>query len=159
MTNPRKPMTAGEQFAQRLVSGKTLELIITGNSSESIQALTQAAEQIGSELARNVTTSQIRNIFGTVRMIEQDVKGLSEDAPLPIQVQRSLQMLRPKLAYQYGRVQGHDDAPKKQAMGALNAILSDAIGLVGTRVQNFRNFMDFFEAILAYHRRFGGSNN
>jgi len=77
-----------------------LSLIITGNTTEAITALTETAEQIGKQLARDITTSQIRNIFGTVRTIEQDVKALDDDQPLPIQVQRSLQMLRPKLAYQ-----------------------------------------------------------
>ena len=101
--------------------------------------------------------SQIRNIFGTVRMIEQEVKTLEDDKPLPIRVQRDLQMLRPKLAYQYGRVQGRDDDRKKAAMGALTSILSQAIALVGSDVRRFRNFMDFFEAILAYHRRYGGA--
>jgi CRISPR-associated protein Csm2 len=159
MTNPRTQMTPGEQLAQQLVPSDTLSLIITGDTTEAITALNEAAEKIGYRLARDITTSQIRNIFGTVRMIEQDVKALSYDEPLPIQVQRSLQMLRPKLAYQFGRVQGRDDDPKKVAMGALTTILATAIGLVGTSVRHFRNFMDFFEAILAYHRRFGGRTN
>jgi len=142
-----------------LVSPEQLTLIITGNSTEAIEALVLAAERIGKRLAGEVTTSQIRNIFGTVRTIEQDVKSLNDADQLPIQVQRSLLMLRPKLAYQYGRVQARDDGPRKVAMGDLTQILSEAIGLVGSSVPHFRNFMDFFEAILAYHRRFGGSNN
>ena len=159
MTYSKSATTPGERLAQRLVPEPTLKLIITGNTAEAIEALTTTAEQIGKQLAGNITTSQIRNIFGTVRTIEQDVKALEESHPLPIQVQRSLQMLRPKLAYQYGRVQGRDDDPAKEAMGALTQILADAIRLVGTSVLHFRNFMDFFEAILAYHRRFGGRTN
>jgi CRISPR-associated protein, Csm2 family len=88
-------------------------------------------------------------------MIEQEVKTLEDDKPLPIRVQRNLQMLRPKLAYQYGRIQKHNE---KEGMGALTGILSEAIALVGSDVRRFRNFMDFFEAILAYHRRYGGTN-
>ncbi|MGQ9895157.1 MAG: type III-A CRISPR-associated protein Csm2 [Roseiflexus sp.] len=149
----------GDQLARELASSDTLRLIITTDTSESIKALTETAEKIGKELADDVTTSQIRNIFGTVRMIEQEVKTLDDDKPLPIRVQRDLQMLRPKLAYQYGRVQGRDDDPKKAAMGALTGILSEAIALVGSDVRRFRNFMDFFEAILAYHRRYGGRTN
>lgn len=149
----------GEQLARELVTREQLQLIITGDSTEAIQALTAAAERVGRKLARDVTTSQIRNIFGTVRAIEQDVKPLDDETTLPVSVQRELLMLRPKLAYQYGRVQGRDTDPKKAAMGALTDILSEAISLVGTSVQHFRNFMNFFEAILAYHRRFGGSNN
>ena len=148
----------GEQLARELAPPDKLKLIITGKTPEAIQTLIEVAESIGRHLARNVTTSQIRNIFGTVRTIEQDVKTLEDDQQLPIQVQRDLQMLRPKLAYQYGRVQGRDDDPQKAAMGALTGILSEAIALVGSDVRRFRNFMDFFEAILAYHRRYGGTN-
>ena len=148
----------GEQLARELAPPDKLKLIITGKTPEAIQTLIEVAESIGRHLARNVTTSQIRNIFGTVRTIEQDVKTLEDDQQLPIQVQRDLQMLRPKLAYQYGRVQGREDDPQKAAMGALTGILSEAIALVGSDVRRFRNFMDFFEAILAYHRRHGGTN-
>ena len=156
MSNVRK---TGEQWAQELAPRDRLRLIITEDTSEAIRALTETAEKIGEALADDVTTSQIRNIFGTVRMIEQEVKTLEDDKPLPIRVQRDLQMLRPKLAYQYGRVQGRDDDRKKAAMGALTGILSEAIALVGSDVRRFRNFMDFFEAILAYHRRYGGRAN
>ena len=158
MTN--RPMNHAEELARELVSPETLRQIITEQTPESTAVLISRAEAIGNQLAEGkITTSQIRNIFGTVRMIEQDVKMLTDKESLPIQVQRSLQMLRPKLAYQYGRVQGRDDDAKKVAMGALTKILSDAISLVGSSVPNFRNFMDFFEAILAYHRRFGGRTN
>jgi CRISPR-associated protein Csm2 len=157
MSNVRGP--TGEQLARELAPPDTLTLIITGETSEAIQTMIEVAESIGRHLAKSVTTSQIRNIFGTVRTIEQDVKTLEDDQPLPIRVQRDLQMLRPKLAYQYGRVQGRDDDPQKAAMGALTGILSEAIALVGSDVRRFRNFMDFFEAILAYHRRYGGRAN
>jgi CRISPR-associated protein Csm2 len=156
MSNVRK---TGEEWAQELAPRDRLRLIIAEDTSEAIRALTETAEKIGEALADDVTTSQIRNIFGTVRMIEQEVKTLEDDKPLPIRVQRDLQMLRPKLAYQYGRVQGRDDDRKKAAMGALTSILSQAIALVGSDVRRFRNFMDFFEAILAYHRRYGGRAN
>ena len=145
-----------EQLARKLAPPEELKLIITGETSEAIQTLIEVAESIGRHLAKSVTTSQIRNIFGTVRTIEQDVKTLEDDQQLPIQVQRDLQMLRPKLAYQYGRIQKRDE---KEGMGALTGILSEAIALVGSDVRRFRNFMDFFEAILAYHRRYGGRAN
>jgi CRISPR-associated protein Csm2 len=159
VTQQQNWVSGGERLANQLVTKDLLQKIITEQSSEATKALVSSAEVIGKRLAAGVTTSQIRNIFGTVRMIEQEVQALAESDPLPISVQRSLQMLRPKLAYQYGRVQGNDDNPKKVAMGALVTILSEAISLVGSSVPNFRNFMDFFEAILAYHRYAGGKTN
>lgn len=159
MSYPNNPRRTGEQWARALVSTAELETIITGATPEAIKLLTDKAAVIGEQLAKQISASQIRNIFGTVRAIEQDVIALSDEEPLPMHVQRALMMLRPKLAYQYGRVQGRDDDTKKAAMGALSQILSEAIGFVGASVPHFRNFMDFFEAVLAYHRRFGGSNN
>ena len=168
---PTNRSQSAEELAKELIPAQKLKQIITEQTPESTEALVSSAEVIGKRLAKivttpqgvtasqGVTTSQIRNIFGTVRMIEQEVQALAESDPLPISVQRSLQMLRPKLAYQYGRVQGNDENPKKVAMGALVTILSEAISLVGSSVPNFRNFMDFFEAILAYHRYAGGKTN
>ena len=156
MSNVRGQTGEGEQLARELAPPEKLKLIITGETPEAIQTLIEVAEKIGQYLVeKSVTTSQIRNIFGTARMIEQEVKTLEDDKPLPIRVQRDLQMLRPKLAYQYGRIQKHNE---KEGMGALTGILSEAIALVGSDVRRFRNFMDFFEAILAYHRRYGGTN-
>ncbi|MCL6543490.1 MAG: type III-A CRISPR-associated protein Csm2 [Roseiflexus sp.] len=59
----------GEQLARELAPPDKLKLIITGKTPEAIQTLIEVAESIGRHLARNVTTSQIRNIFGTVRTI------------------------------------------------------------------------------------------
>lgn len=159
MSNPRPERRTGDQLAEELAPPEMLKRIITEDTTESIRVLTETAERIGKRLARDVTTSQIRNIFGTVRTIEQDVKMTDDNEPLPLPVQRELQMLRPKLAYQYGRVQGRDDDASKAAMGALTKILSDSIVLVGANTRYFRNFVDFFEAILAYHRRYGGRTN
>jgi len=168
MTNrPTNRSQSAEELAKELIPAQKLKQIITEQTPESTEALVSSAEVIGKRLAKivhtsqgvptsqGVTTSQIRNIFGTVRMIEQEVQALAESDPLPVPVQRSLQMLRPKLAYQYGRAQDRN----KVEMGALMMILSDAISLVGSSVPNFRNFMDFFEAILAYHRYAGGKTN
>jgi CRISPR-associated protein Csm2 len=37
-------------------------------------------------------------------------------------------------------------------------VLSDAIDLVGRDRERFGHFVEFFEAILAYHRFYGGKN-
>jgi CRISPR-associated protein Csm2 len=151
----------GEQLAPKLVDDDRLHTIIASDTVESVRAMDEAARQISEHLSKDITTSQIRNIFGAVRMIEQDTKGMADTDPLPIPVQRALMMLRPKLAYQYGRLGGRDDDPKKAAMGAMTIILSNAITVVldtGTQTA-FRNFVDFFEAVLAYHRYYGGRTN
>lgn len=59
-----------------------------------------------------------------------------------------LQLLRPKLAYAAGR---HGGKVKD-----LRLITDRAIQLVGNNNQYFKNFRNFFEAIVAYHRYHGG---
>lgn len=113
--------------------------------------LIKKADELGKELSGKLTTSQIRNIFGEVRSIEQEV-GLEEET-LPLNVQRRLLMLKPKMAYQIGRFSNNN------ALRALVDTLSRAIDLIGNDVRRFHTFVDLFEAILAYHRRYGGKTS
>lgn len=106
------------------------------------------AERIGQALARQLTTSQIRNIFGTVRQIEMMWVPRATDQQQR-QAARQLLLLKPKLAYQARRERG-------KGVETLNDILAPAIDLVGEDRERFQNFVDFFEAILAYHTAAGG---
>lgn len=124
------------------------------------EELVTAAEQVGKELARlNLTTSQIRGIFGTVRRIELDWPSIGSTSSTShssrVQhAQRELMLLKPRLAYQ---------AERERRRGAgvieLSHILIPAIDAVGKDRQRFQNFVDFFEAILAYHRASGGKDS
>lgn len=90
-----------------------------------------------------LTTSQIRNIYGTVKKL--DMIGNSEEV-LP-----KLILLKPKLAYAVGR------SNKVEGLKLLRDILGSAIDLVAERPNpRFQNFCRFFEAILAYHKAEGG---
>ncbi len=102
------------------------------------------ADRIGEALAgQKLTTSQIRAIFGEVRRIEGDWKTN------PTRANRSLILLKPKMAYR---------AEKERGKGVENlvSVLSPAIDHVQGNSDNFTRFVDFFEAILAYHRAHGG---
>lgn len=103
--------------------------------------LVKAADAIGQELVgRRLTTSQIRNIYGAVKKIQ--MKGKEIDS-------HKLQMLKPKLAYAAKRHGGGVDC--------LRNVLTQAIDMVGQDKQKFGRFVDFFEAILAYHKSYGGN--
>jgi CRISPR-associated protein Csm2 len=104
------------------------------------------AERIGKVLARQMTTSQIRNIFGTARQIEMGWTSEPEAAKASI---RQLMLMKPRLAYQARRERG-------KGIEILKDILIPAIDLVGGSQERFRYFVDFFEAILAYHTAYGG---
>jgi len=109
------------------------------------------AEEFGRYLVRPnnnqneaLTTSQIRNVYGEILRLK--MKRVDKT---------SLLLLKPRLAYMTKRkgTQGsrefHDVIVK-----ALDEVLnSDNENELNQRFQNFANF---FEAILAYHRSFGG---
>lgn len=85
----------------------------------------------------NLTTSQIRNIFDEI----QNMKSYDE---------RKLQLLRPKLAY----IAGRHAKKTKVIKNHLQPMLDEAIKM--TTKDNFENFKNFLEAIVAYHRFHGG---
>lgn len=105
--------------------------------------LVEVAEAVGRELAKKeLATSQIRNVFGEVRRLQNRYDP------------NRLLMLRPKLAYMGARVKGGD---------SLREVLTAAIQEVfaenpdeRTQRERFQRLADFFEAILAYHKAHGG---
>jgi CRISPR-associated protein Csm2 len=120
------------------------KIIVEGDA----KAVTDRAEDIGTSLARQLTTSQIRSVFGTVRQIEMNWGPRATEQQRK-HAARQLLLLKPKLAYQAKRQRG-------KGVEELAGILTPAIDLVGEDRQRFQNFMDFFEAILAYHTAAGG---
>ena len=117
---------------------------ITDIIEEGGDILINEAEKLGkyiSDKRNGVTTSQIRRVFSAVKKIQ-----MSEKLQL-----NELIMLKPKLAYAAARA---PDA-RKAKTEKLKDVLTEAIGLVDND-KKFQNFVSFFEAILAYHKAFGG---
>lgn len=117
--------------------------------------LVAEAQLIGKALAvQNLTTSQIRNVFGTVRQIQ-----LRWDTD-PERAYREAILLRPKMAYSAER---EKQAKGKRSIGmdTLQKALDPALVLLGQALPKdrkafFERFVDFFEAIVAYHKLSGG---
>jgi len=132
------------------VSEESLRAIIVDGDAE---ATVRVAEELGQSLARKLSTSQIRNIFGTVRRIEmtwpEEPEGTEEKKEAE-QARRELLLLKPKMAYQAKRERG-------RGVQTLVDVLSEAIDLVEGERQRFQHFVDFFEAVLAYHKAHGGN--
>jgi CRISPR-associated protein Csm2 len=123
-----------------------LQKIIT--DAEGAQVLIEEADRIGKALAPpgDLTTSQIRTLFREVRSIEGDWQIDK------IRARHRLHLLKPKMAYRAARAK----AERKTGVGHLAHVLSDAIDFVNGEEDNFRRFVEFFEAILAYHKVHGG---
>lgn len=115
-------------------------------SSDGVDQLVRQAERLGAIFkALRLTSAQIRLVFGTVRRIQMSW-GEDADAQQAQRALRQLKLLKPKLAYQ---------AQRNETAQDLAHVLSRAIDLVQDR-DDFMRFVDFFEAILAYHVAAGG---
>ena len=106
-------------------------IICDGNA----KLLVARAEELAERLI-DLPRHQIRRFFGTVRQIQHTWQNN------PKKAQRDLLLLKPKLAYQKRRIKPIEELEKD---------LSYAITLVGEDEERFNNFVDFFEAIVAYH--------
>ena len=109
------------------------------------------AEDFGKYLVKErLTTSQIRNIFGEVKRLQGTLQGKDS---LDAKIKKDFLMLRPKLAYAAKRA-------GSRGIDALKDVLDNAhkaVDLEGKHLKKqFENFVDFFEAILAYHKAAGG---
>jgi CRISPR-associated protein Csm2 len=141
-------------------STKELRTIIT--DPDGAETLVRWADTLGRSLKdMGLATNQIRALFGEVRQIqgEWSIAGHREQAL------RRLILLKPKMAYRQRKERG-------QGVRALVEVLGPAVNLVveapprpedappggkNTQDDNFQRFVEFFEAILAYHKAYGGS--
>jgi CRISPR-associated protein Csm2 len=122
---------------------RVIEIITQDNP----QLLVEEADRAGEQLAnQKLTKSQIRNIFGTVRQIQANwppsISPQDEKARV-----RELLLLKPKLAYQ---------AARESKVEPLADVLDVAIDQVQGQRARFQRFVELFEAILAYHTKYGG---
>ena len=92
-----------------------------------------------------MTTSQIRNIYGEIKRIQ--AKGFDKE-------KSSFLLLRPKLAYAEARVL---QKSRESRISDFRQIVEKAHQQVADE-KHFQNFVDFFEATLAYHKYYGGKD-
>ena len=90
-----------------------------------------------------LTTTQLRKFFGEIK--KQQMTGYEESRFV---------LLKPKLAYAVGRVK---DGKKYYKIEDFYNVLSYAIDVVAAeneanKKNAFKNFIDIFEAIVAYHK-------
>lgn len=103
------------------------------------------AEEFGRFLVdKGMTSSQIRNIYGEIKRIQ--LKGFESD-------KTAFLLLKPKMEYAAKRANKPATYKFKDVMKlAHDAVRTDEKG----DEKRFQNFCDFIEAVLAYHKAFGG---
>lgn len=111
---------------------------ITENADKDMIAF---CEKSGRKMANGrLTNSKIRSIYGEIKRIQM---GRYEDGKI------SFLLLKPKVAYALARDE------RNEGLKLFKKIFDDASYHVNDQ-KSFDNFCDFFEAILAYHKAFGG---
>lgn len=130
-----------------LISEADLQRIIVEPGDA--QLLVSRADEVGKRLKEmNLTSSQIRALFGEVRQIEAmwRVDGA--------RARNRLILLKPKMAYRSKKERG-------QGVPDLVGVLDPAVDLVvrdkDQEEARFQHFVELFEAILAYHKFYGGN--
>ena len=134
------------------ISATDLHTIIA--DANGAETLVSCADQLGRSLKESgLTTNQIRALFGEVRQIEGQwhIDDVNRE-----KARRRLILLKPKMAYRARRERGR---AVQELVGVLDPALREVIQEKDKEKQdeNFQRFVEFFEAILAYHRAYGGS--
>ncbi len=123
-------------------------------NTDGAEVLVKWANQAGQDLKNfGLATSQIRALFGEVRQIEAQWFVNDENRQKAV---RRLILLKPKMAYRSRRERGK---AVQELVSILEPALEEVIKEKDSQKQddNFRRFVEFFEAILAYHKAYGGN--
>lgn len=115
------------------------------------EEINELARREGEKFARRIKTNQIRNVFSTVEKIRSDFKR--EKFKVTDEIRRELIMLRPKLAYAVGR---------NEEVKPFQELFDEAISKVldsENPEEALKNFFFLSEAVVAYHKYFGGRDN
>jgi CRISPR-associated protein Csm2 len=145
-------MTQPQPARTRVPSEQELRQIIV---DQDVEQLIRSAEELGRDLAQRekLTTAQVRIFFGAVRQIQAEAQATATTGRLSDAANRKLLLLIPRLAYQ---AQRDKENRKGEGVLRLKETLTPAIRLVEGDTARFQRFVEFFEAILAYHKAAGG---
>lgn len=111
--------------------------------NEADESLITFADTCGKYLAKNgLTNSKIRSIYGEIKRIQMGDFEKEKAA---------FYLLKPKVAYALGR------EPKNVGLQWFKKIFDKVAADVSDQ-KSYINFCNFFEAILAYHKAYGGKD-
>ena len=119
----------------KVTFGEQYNKILSSERDEN--AFIEKLKNFISDNAKHISTSQLRNIYTKIKNLKGD--NLKE-----------VYTLRPKLAYIYGR-------SDSKGMKKLLVLLDDRIKEIKTKSE-LEQFKAFFEAVIAYHKFYGGKN-
>ncbi len=100
-----------------------------------------------------IKTNQIRNFFSHFNTIKNEFKKLKISNQPIEELDSSLILIKPKLAYAKGR--NKEIEPFQQLMFEV----IDKVYKSSDKDKAYTNFFEFVEAIVAYHKYYGGKDN
>ena len=143
--NPQRQSPTGGQYREREEiprpsKGEYQSQWITSSADN---ALVDYAEKVGKYMAKKgLTNSKIRSIYGEIKRIQMSEFEKEQSAFI---------LLKPKVAYALGRDANNEGLK----------LFKEIFDLSSTDVTNqksYQNFCNFMEAILAYHKAYGGKD-
>lgn len=121
---------------------------------KAIQTLSERTDRWGNP--QMVTTSQIRKFLTAVNTVSGKVDMVRNQSNgtltvLPSNIQADIKFLKVKLAYQIGRDKQNLVREFEKQAGLFNAI-----DKIGDSVQAYEEFARYIEALVAFHKYYGG---
>jgi len=110
-------------------------------TDENAEFFVEKAEKCAKEFAKSkvgISNTKLRNFYDYVKDMDKYEKV-------------KLHLLRPRIAYTVGK---EDNKEKKEILEEFQKTMEKLINK--TNNENFDNFKNFFEAIVAYHKMYGG---
>jgi len=95
---------------------------------------------------KKITSSQLRRFFGAVKKIQADFENSKNEIVL----------LNPKLAYAVGRDYDKQKRRNKTKIKELYDLVNPLISAINEDKNKFKNFVNVFESIVAYHKEKSG---
>ena len=131
-------------------------------AEEKVKDIAQEAENVILRLKEDgggkliLTTSQIRKFLASVNALTNKVDVYHAQNPGAVELSPTLasavKYLKVQLAYQAGR------EPKKVKPFVETARLKERIDAIGTDLRAYEDFAHYVEALVAYHKFYGGED-
>lgn len=106
----------------------------------------------------NLTTSKIRNILSLVNDIYSEVVNC-KDEKLSQEITDRIRYIKVRLAYEAGREDQQTGKDKKIKAFIVQTELIEAVDHIATSREKFIRYAKYLEALVAYHRYYGGKDN
>ena len=124
---------------------------VTDIGTVTAEEINSIGDTQGKAFSRDVRTSQLRTFYSAVNRIRV---RFQQEHSFTSPVERSLILLKPKLAYAAGR---HPRQLKAFQSFMVQAI--DGVVKSNDKEKALNNFFDLLEAVVAYHKFHGGREN